>query len=109
MKIQFGDAIGVVEGGAADAGAGQGHGLKFSHRRHRSGASHLHRHLEQPAGSFLGWEFQRNGPAGCLLGEPGSLLQSQVVQLHHHAVGGIGEVMATLFPVVAEAVDGGQV
>ena len=109
MQIQFCDPIGVVEGGAADAGAGQGHRFEFGDGGDRTGAAHLSTNAQQTGGGFFGGVFEGDGPARGLLGEAGFVLQLEVVQLHHHAVGGIGEVMATLLPVVAEAMDGGQV
>ena len=109
VQIQFCDPIGVVEGGAADAGAGQGDCFEFGHGGDGTGAAHLSTNAEQTGGGFFGWVFEGDGPARGLLGEAGFVLQLQVVQLHHHAVGGIGEVMTPLLPVVAEALDGGQV
>ena len=108
VQIQFGDAISVVQGGAADAGARQGHRLEFGHRRHGAGASHLHHQLQQLAGGFFRWIFQGNGPAWGLLGGARLILKTQVVELHHHAIGGVRQLMALLLPAVAEAFDSVQ-
>ena len=41
MQVEFSQPVGVVQGGAAHAGAGQGHRFKLSHGGHDSGATHL--------------------------------------------------------------------
>ncbi|CAI8151807.1 MAG: Uncharacterised protein [Synechococcus sp. CC9902] len=109
MQIQLNDPVGVVEGGAADAGAGQSHGFELRHRRDRTGAAHLNADPYQTCWGFFGWVFEGDRPAWRLLSESGFILKTQIVQLHHHAIGGVREVMALLFPAIAEVLDRHQV
>ena len=102
MEIELLEPIGVVQGGAADAGAGQRHGFKFRHRRHHPGAPHLGHQAQQPAGCFLGGVFQRDRPARRLLREARELLTLERIELHHHPIGGVGQLMALLLPAVIE-------
>ena len=109
MQIKLNDPVGVVEGGAADAGAGQGHGFELRHGRDRTGAAHLNADPYQTCWGFFGWVFEGDRPARRLLSESGFILKTQIVQLHHHAIGGVGKVMALLFPAITEVLDRHQV
>ena len=109
VQVELGEAVGVVEGGPAHRGAGQGHWFEFSHGGDHPGAPHLAAQAQQPAGAFFGGVFQRNGPAGRLLGESSVGLQTQVVELHHHPIGRVGQQASTAVPLGKEGLHGGQV
>ena len=109
MQIQLGEAVGVVEGGAAHRGAGQGHGLEFSHRCYGAGAAHLAAEPQQAAGGFLGGVLEGDGPARRFLGEASGVLEAEVVELHHHAIGGVGKGLAGLLPAGEEGLHRRQV
>ena len=98
-----------MQGGAADAGAGQGHGLEFGHGRHHPGATHLAAEPQQFAGGLLSGVFEGDRPAGRLLGKAGAVLQAQVIEFHHHPIGGVGQGLAGPVPVAEEGLHRGQV
>ena len=102
MEIQLLESIGVVQCGAADAGARERHRFKFRHRRHHPGAAHLGHQAQEPAGGFFGGVFQGDRPARRLLCEASELLTLERIELHHHPIGGVGQLMALLLPAVVE-------
>ena len=97
-----------MQGGPAHRGAGQGDGFKFGHRRDHPRAAHLATEAQQFAGGFFSGVFQGDRPAGCFLGETCGVLQAQVVEFHHHAVGGVGQLPAASIPLGKEGFDGGE-
>ncbi len=102
MEIQLLEPISVVQGGAADAGARERHRFKFRHGSHHPGAAHLGYQAQEPAGGFFGGVFQGDGPARRLLREARELLTLERIELHHHSIGGVGQLMALLLPAVIE-------
>ena len=69
-----------------------------------AGAPDRHHDVEQPGGALLGRELVGHRPAGRLGGEAELALQAEVVDLQHHAVDLVGEVVAVLLPVHAVGV-----
>ena len=57
--------------------------------------------VEELRGALLGRELEGDGPPGRLRGEAQLALQGEVVDLEHHAVDLVGEVVAVLLPVHA--------
>ena len=109
VEVQLRDAVGVVQGGAADAGARQRHGVEFRHGGDSPRAPDLDDDPTQCAGGFLRRELEGDGPARSLLGEARGILQTQIVELHHHTIGGVGEVVALLLPAIAERLNAAEV
>ena len=75
VEIQFRQSVGVVQGGATDAGASEGNRFEFGHWGDHAGAPHLVSEAHQPAWGFFGWVFQSDGPAWSFLGEACGVLQ----------------------------------
>ena len=100
MQIQLRQPVGVVQGGTAHHGAGEGHRFKFGHRGYHPRAAHLAAEPQQPAGGLLGGVLEGDHPAGRLLGKASGILQAQVIQLHHHPIGGVGQGPALFVPAV---------
>ena len=98
-----------MQGGAAHRGAGQGHGLELGHRGHHPRAAHLAGQTQQPAGGLLGGVLEGDRPTRRLLGEAGGVLEAQVVELHHHAVGGVGQGAAARVPGAEEGLHRRQI
>ncbi len=88
------DLVLVVEGGPGDGGSGDLHRLEDGYRGQSPGPSHLDHDVQDAGGGLLGGEFVGDGPPR----RPGNLAEDfplgKIVDLHHHPVRLIGELMA---------------
>ena len=94
----------VVQGGHADGGAADEHRLEHGEGRGLAGAAD--RHLDARAAA---WCAPRAGtcrrwPSGAPWTWSRAVAAGEVVDLHHHAVDLVGEVVAVLLPVAAVVV-----
>ena len=109
MEIELLEAVGIVQRCSADAGAGKGHGVEFSHRGDHTGATDLACDANQLAGCFLGRVFERDGPPRRFLCESGGILKAQIIELDHHAVCGVVQRATCAIPIAEEPFHGLQV
>ena len=105
VEVELTDDVFVMQRGAAHGGAGQQHGLHIRHRRDSTRAPHLECHVEQARHGLLGLKLIGNGPARIFRRVAQPLLLSQVVHFEHNAVGGKGQGVACLVPIVYIVVD----
>jgi hypothetical protein len=103
VNIQFRHAIGIVQRGPRHRRARQLHRTQLRHRGYRPRAPHLKTHLLQHRGHLFCRILQRHRPAGKLLGKAQLLLQIEGIQLHHHPIGHVGQLLArSRRPIVVE-------
>ena len=105
VEVELADNVFVVQRGAAHGGAGQQHGLHIRHRRDSTRAPHLECHVEQARHGLLGLKLVGYGPARIFRRVAQPLLLSQVVHFEHNAVGGKGQGVACLVPIIYIVVD----
>ena len=105
VEVELTDDVFVVQRGAAHGGAGKQHGLHVGHRRDSTRAPHLECHVEQARHGLLGLKLVGYGPARIFRRVAQPLLLSQVVHFEHNAIGGKGQGMARLVPIVYIVVD----
>ena len=98
----------VVQGGHADGGAADEDRVEHRERRRPPGAPDRHLDVAQQGRALLGRELVGDRPARRLRGEPQPLPHRQVVELDHHPVDVVVEVVAVVLPVLAVLVDLGQ-
>ena len=98
------DLILVVEGGAADGGAGQEDRFQFGDRGEDAGTSHLHGDGAEDGAGMVRLVLEGLGPTRCLGGEAQLFTLAEVIDLDDRAVDLVGELVAGL----AEFVDRGQ-
>ena len=103
--VQQGHLVGIVERRALDERAAELDRGKVRHGRDRAGASHLVVDAEQLGAGLLRLEFIGDGPAGRLGRVAQRPLAGELVDLDHDAVGGVGEELALLVPVVDVVLD----
>ena len=94
----------VVQRGHADRRAADEHRLEHGERRRPTGAPDRHLDVAQQRGALLGRELVGDGPARRPRREPEPLALGEVVDLDHHAVDLVAEVVAVLLPVQAVGV-----
>ncbi len=95
----------VVHGGTFYDSAREQHRLQIGNGGDDTHAADVERHEAQARQRTLGGEFICHGPARRLGGEAEVELLLQGVDLEHEAVGGYGQFLACLVPVVYEAVN----
>ena len=92
----------VVQRGQADGGAADEHRLQHGEGRGPAGAADRHHDVEQ-GGALLGRELVGDRPPRRLGREAQLVAVGEVVDLHHHAVDLVVEVVAVLLPVAQKA------
>ena len=105
VQVQAGQNVGVVERGTAHDGAGQLHGVHDGNGGDSAGASHLIGHVDERRAGPLGLKLVGDGPARTLRRIAKVLLLPQRIDLEHDAVGGHGQGVARLVPMVDEGID----
>ena len=95
--------VGIVECGPRHGAALKLHRVKLRHRRNDPRAPHLGYEFPQRCPGLCLAELHGHRPAGRPLGMPHSLLQGQVVQLDHHPVRSMGEVVTLKIPVLVKS------
>ncbi len=103
------DLVLVVQGGLADVGAADEDRFELGEGRGPAGAAHRHLDVEQLGGPLLGRELVGDGPARRPAGEAKLVTPGQVVDLDHHPVDLVVEVVAVVLPPQAEPVHLGEV
>ena len=103
--VQQGHLVCVVEGGALDERAAELHGGEVRDGGHGAGAPDLVVDAEQLRAGLLGLEFIGHRPAGRLGRVAQRALGGEFVDLDDDAVGGVGEELAGLVPVVDVGLD----
>ena len=91
----------VVQRGHADRRAADEHRLEHGERRRPTGAPDRHLDVAQQGGALLGRELVGDRPARRARREPEALALGDVVELHHHAVDLVPEVVSMVLPVQA--------
>ncbi len=86
----------VVQRGARDRRAGDGHRVELRERREHAGAADLHADLAQHGRLLLGRELVGDRPARRLARVAELVLQRERVDLHHDAVDLVGQRVALL-------------
>ena len=103
-RTSFGaDLVLVVQRGHADGRAADEHRLEHGEGRGPAGAPDRHLDVAQHGGALLGRELVGDGPARRLGGDAEQLALGQLVDLHHHAVDLVVEVVAVLLPVAGSS------
>ena len=95
------DLARVVQTGPAHRCAGQLYGFQMRHRGEDAGLADLHFDLEELGQRLLRFVLVGDHPARRLARGTQAALLSEVVYLDDHAVGLVGQIMATLGPVGA--------
>ncbi len=106
LQAQPLDFIHVVERGTADSDASDLHRLEHGHGRQRSGAAHLHDDVVYNGGLLPRGIFVRNGPTRRFRRVTQFILNGNGVDLDHHAVDFVGQLLALSVPIVAIGRDG---
>ena len=88
------DVVFVVQGGAGDHDAADGHRLERRDRREGAGATHLHRDPDHPGLRLLGGELERDRPARRAADEAQAPLVVDAIDLHDDAVDIVGQLEA---------------
>jgi hypothetical protein len=96
--VPAGDLVLVVQRGEADGGAGDHHRLQLRERGGHTGPPDRHLDVLEQGGALLGRELVRDRPAGRLGGVAELLLLPGAVDLDHHPVDLVLEVVAVLGP-----------
>ena len=86
--------VDVVERGARDGRARNAHGVELGNGSEHAGAAHLDADVAQDRTLLLGRELERDGPAWRAGGEAKHRLAGKGVDLHHHAVDVVVEVLS---------------
>ncbi len=94
LHAQALDLVHVVQGGAADRGAADGHRLQRGHRREFSGASDLHQDVFDLRDASARGVLVGDGPARRFAGVAQFRLQRRAIDLDDDAVDFVGEVFA---------------
>ena len=92
------DVVVVVQRGALDGDAAHVDRFEDGIGRHDARAPDVHAHVEQQRRRFARREFQRNRAARVFAHDAQFLLQVQIVDLDHHAVGFKGQRVALVDP-----------
>ncbi len=94
---EAGDLVGIVERGAGDGDAADGHGGECGDGGELAGAAHLEEDIEQLGDGTAGGEFVGDGPAGRFAGEAEAALLGSRVDLDDDAVDFVAEGVAVGF------------
>src|SRR5690606_34541490 len=87
------DLVLVVEGGVGHVGSPDEHRLQYGVGSGGTGTANVDADVEQLGGSLLGRKLVGDGPAGGTGGETQQVLVTEVVDLHHHAIGLIRQIV----------------
>ena len=96
------DLVDVVQGGTRDRRARDHHRVKLRNRRQHARTTHLDANLAQRGVLLLGRKLVGDGPAWCAGRKAKCGLAGKRVDLHHHAVDVIVEVLAMSQRLLAE-------
>ncbi len=102
------DLVGVVQGGQGDGGAGDPDRLQAAERGDPPRAAHVDLDAQQPGGDLLGRVLVGHRPARGLRRGAEAALQAEGVDLHHHTVDLVLDVVAVLPPPADECLDLGD-
>ena len=96
------DLVGVVQGGAFHHGAEELHRIQLGHRSHRPGAPDLDADLAHAGLDLSRLELIRDAPARRFGGGPELILPVEPIDLEHHPVGPVVELVPLHLPCVAD-------
>ena len=97
-----GDLVGVVQRRDAYTRPTDDDRLKDGKRREHARPADRDVDVEQSRHGLLGRELERRRPARLAADDAELALQAHVVDLHHHAVDGVGQLVAAAHPRLAE-------
>ncbi len=100
------DLVLVVEGGHRHRRTANEHRLEHGEGGGLAGAPYGHRDVPEQGGALLGGKLVGDGPPGRPRGGPQLALEDQVVDLHHHPVDLVVQLVAIGLPPSAELEDG---
>ncbi len=98
-QVLAADLVFVVQGGVGDDRATHLHRLQHRVRSGGPGPPDVDLDVQETGGAFLGGELVGDRPAGSPGGESELLLVSERIDLHHHPVGLVVELVAALLGV----------
>ncbi len=106
--VELRHLLGVVQRGPPHGGAGQQHRVEVRHGGDGASAPHLEVDAGKSREGLLGLELVGHGPLRSLCRGAQPPPQGEVVDLHHYAVGGEGQLPARFVPMTDEGVDFGR-
>ena len=104
-QVEFGDLVGVVQGGAAHSGSGQKDGFQFGNGRNGAGAAYLVGDRVEAGGQLFGLELIGDGPAWALGGHAELFLLGVAVHFDDHPVDVEGKRVARGVPMLQKVQD----